>query len=152
MDILFQARVFLLYFYFLAKDSPLCSLPAVTTKPAPAWNKDIKWEHGEHMKLFCAWLAVWERSGREGGRDDLAVFQHSSLLELCIATNHRTLDWTTISNGDMVHDDWINNLRLQSNSIQWLDTHVDKVKICCFLYECIKIKETYIQWPKQSTS
>jgi hypothetical protein len=64
--------------------------------------------------MHCVYLWEWDKGERDRwGWEDLAVFQHSSLLELGIATNHGSLDWTTISNSNMVHDNWINHLQLQ---------------------------------------
>lgn len=92
------------HFSFLANASPLHSLPAVTTKLAPTWNE-----------LPCKRYRQKHNGERERERERgcyLAIFQYNALLELNITANHGTLNRTTIPNGNMIHNNRINNLQI----------------------------------------
>lgn len=61
---------------------------------------------------ICVCEREREREG-EGERErDLTILQNDTLLELYITADNRTLDGTTISNSDMVHNNRTDNLQM----------------------------------------
>lgn len=62
---------------------------------------------------------IWETArshekGKEEKRKYLTVFQPNAVLDLYVATNNRTLYGATIPNRHVVHNNWINNLQIQT--------------------------------------
>lgn len=46
-------------------------------------------------------------------RENLTIFQYNAVLELYVTAYNRALNRTTITNGDVVHNNWIDNLHIQ---------------------------------------
>lgn len=46
-------------------------------------------------------------------RENLTIFQYYAILELYVTAYNRALNRTTISNSDVVHNNWIDNLHIQ---------------------------------------
>lgn len=118
----FPPRDFPLYsFLFLSPGLPFALAPSSNHKTC----SNLDWRAKCNLTMKHHPQAHMRERGRK--RDYLAIFQYNTLLELYIAANHRTLDRTTIRNGDVIHNNWISNLnkkeenpRVETNIPVWI--------------------------------